>query len=540
MIKLTDASLYYGGRTIFSHSDLLLRDDDRIGVVGSNGNGKSTLFKVLSGALQLSGGTISTDKKNAVIGYYSQDATEMGDSSVIEEVISGQKRLSFIRTRLAELEERMCDMDNPISDKEMDEYGALQTEFLHHDGYNLESNAEAILSGLGFSPEMQKASALSFSGGWRMRIALAKILLLSPDVLLMDEPTNHLDLESIIFLESYLKNFKGSLMMICHDREFMDRICTSIIEVASGTLTQYSGDYDFYLREREVRRQNLIASYNRQQAMLKKEEEFIARFAARASHANLVQSRIKNIEKIERIELPEEEKVMSIEFRPCERSGEQVVVLDSLSASYGDNVVFSNISSVLRIGEKVALTGVNGAGKSTLLKIIAGLKEASNGRCEVGSSVKMGYFSQYSSDLLNGDNTIYEEVQNALPELDRGEVMSALGAFLFSGDDVKKKISVLSGGEKSRVVLSIILSRSINFLVLDEPTNHLDIVSREVLLEALKRFQGTIIIVSHDRFFLRSLVNKVWELDKGKLMQYEGDYSYYLEKSPHLKQLHLL
>lgn len=540
MIKLTDASLYFGGRDIFRHAEFLLRDDDRIGVVGANGEGKSTLFKVIAGELPLSGGAMTTDRKNAVIGYYRQDAVEMKGRSVLEEVIAGSERLAFVRDHLSVLEERMCDMDNPITDAEMDEYGVLQTEFLHHDGYNLESNAAAILSGLGFSDEMQAQSVEEFSGGWRMRIALARILLLHPDVLLMDEPTNHLDLESILFLESWLRSYDGALMMICHDREFMDRICRSIVEVSGGALTSYSGDYDFYLREREVRRQQLIATYNRQQAMLQKEEEFIARFAARASHANLVQSRIKTIEKIERVELPPEEKVMSIEFRPCPRSGDQVVVLENLTAGYGDKAVFSSVSSVLRRQEKVALTGINGAGKSTLMKVVADILKPQEGRCEVGSSVKMGYFSQYSSDLLNPENTIYDEVQNALPELEKGEIMSALGAFLFSGDDVKKKISVLSGGEKSRVVLAIILSRPVNFLVLDEPTNHLDITSRQVLLDALKRFDGSILIVSHDRFFLRSLVNRVWELDRGALTTYEGDYSYYLEKSPHLKQLHLV
>lgn len=540
MIKLTDVNLFFGGQDIIRNGNLLIRDNDRIGVVGPNGAGKSTLFSLITGELQPSSGTVTTDRKNAVIGYFSQNTGEMKGNTVIGEVISSCGRVSEIAKRLSVLEEKMADYENPITDAEMEEYGNLQNEFVNLDGYNLETNAEAVLTGLGFSAEMQQDMTEHFSGGWKMRIALARILMLHPDVLLLDEPTNHLDLESIIFLESWLKSYEGALMMTCHDREFMSRICRTTVELTGGTLTTYSGDYDFYLREREIRRENLIASYNRQNAMLAKEEEFIARFAARASHANLVQSRIKNIEKIERIELPPEEKVMSIEWRPCPRSGDQVAVLEDLAASYGDNKVFSGATVTLRRLEKVALTGVNGAGKSTLLKIIASLKEPSSGRCEVGAGVKLGYFSQYSSDLLNPENTIYDEVQGQLPELERGEVMSALGAFLFSGDDVKKKISVLSGGEKSRVVLSIILSRPVNFLVLDEPTNHLDITSREVLLEALKKFDGTILIVSHDRFFLRQLATRVWELDKGRLTLYDGDYSYYLEKSPHLKQLHLM
>lgn len=540
MIKITDATLFFGGRDILKKGNLLIRDDDRIGIVGPNGAGKSTLFKVIAGEISLNEGSITTDKKNAVIGYFSQDVGEMRGNSVLEEVISGSGALFDIKKRLDELEERMCDMENPITDKEMDEYGTLQNEFLMHDGYNLESNATAILTGLGFSPERQGEDVGTFSGGWKMRIALAKILLLHPDVLLMDEPTNHLDLESILFLESWLSSYKGALLMTCHDREFMSRICKTTAELNNGVLSYYAGDYDFYLREKVLRREQLVATYERQQAMLQKEEEFIAKFAARASHANLVQSRIKTIEKIERVELPPEDKVMSIIFQPCPRSGDQVAVIDSLSVSYGEHKVFEDATITLRRLEKVALTGVNGAGKSTLLKVVAGLLEPTKGSCTIGASVKMGYFSQYSSDLLNPDNTIYDEVQGMLPNLDKGEIMSALGAFLFSGDDVKKKISVLSGGEKSRVVLAAILSKPVNFLVLDEPTNHLDITTREVLLEALKKFDGTLLIVSHDRFFLKQLATSVWELDRGSLRLYDGDYSYYLEKSPHLKELHLM
>lgn len=540
MIKLTDVSFFFGGRDILSHADLLIKDNDRIGLVGPNGAGKSTLFKIIIGEQSVTGGSITTDRKDAVIGYLSQDTGEMKGGSVLEETLSGAGRVSEIGKRLAFLEARMGDVDNPITEREMEEYGLLQNEFIAHDGYNLENNAKEVLTGLGFSDERQAESVENFSGGWKMRIALARLLLLKPDILLMDEPTNHLDLESILFLESWLNNFQGAIVMTCHDREFMTRICRTTIELNQGKLTYYSGDYDFYLREREIRRRERIASYNRQQAMLAKEEEFIARFAARASHANLVQSRIKNIEKIERISLPAEEKRLSIEFRPCPRSGDQVAVMEDLGVSYGKYNVFSSVSVTLRRLEKVALTGINGAGKSTLLKVIAGKLKNSTGLCTVGSSVHLGYFSQYSSDLLNPDNTIFEEAQERLPELDRGQLMSALGAFLFSGDDVEKKISVLSGGEKSRVVLACILSRPVNFLVLDEPTNHLDITSREVLLDALKRFDGTVLIVSHDRFFLKSLVSKVWELDKGCLRVYEGDYSYYLEKSPHIKELHLV
>ncbi len=538
MLKLSGITCFFGGRDIFRNADMLIRDNDKIGLVGPNGAGKSTLFKIITGQESLASGSINSDKKDLSIGYFSQDVGEMKGGTVLEEVIKGAGHIATIAKRLAELEERMCDMDDPITDSEMDEYGTLQTEFMAHDGYNLESNAKIILTGLGFSPERQEEPVEHFSGGWKMRIAMAKILLQAPELLLLDEPTNHLDLESIIFLEEWLKNYQGSLVMTCHDREFMTRLCKVTVEVANGKLTTYSGDYDFYLRERDIRREQLIATYNRQQAMIKKEEDFIAKFAARASHANLVQSRIKTLEKIERIELPPEEKVVNIEFVPCPRSGDQVVTFDNATFSYdGKRDVFSLLTGTVRRLEKIALTGINGAGKSTLLKLVTGALKPTAGECTVGASVKMGYFSQYSSDLLNPDNTIVEELMLARPDATIGEVMAVLGAFQFTGDDVKKKISVLSGGEKSRVVLATILSNPINFLVLDEPTNHLDIQTRAVLLDALKQFDGTVLIVSHDRFFLKQLATRVFEIDEGKLNVYEGDYDYYLEKSPHIQTI---
>ena len=539
MINLCDINFFFGQRDVLKNANLLIRDNDKIGLVGPNGAGKSTLFNLIVGDIEQNSGKIVTSKKNLVIGYFRQDYALIKDITALDEVLSGAGRVYELSSILERLEQRMCDMENPITDKEMEEYGEAQTEFLHLDGYNAEQNAKEILAGLGISEERQREKVENFSGGFKMRIQLAKILLLKPDLLLLDEPTNHLDLESILYLESYLQAYEGSLLMTCHDRDFMMKICNLTAELSNGTLTSYTGDYDFYLKERQLRREQLVATYNRQQAMLAKEEEFIAKFAARASHANLVQSRIKNIEKIERVELVKEEKPIKVEFRDCTRSGDLVAVLEDLSVSYGDFNVFSNATVTLRRLEKVALTGVNGAGKSTLMKVINSTIKDYKGKCEIGASVSMGYFSQYSSDLLNPNYTVYEQVSSQLSHLTQGEVMSVLGAFRFVADDSEKKISVLSGGEKARVVLATIFARPINFLVLDEPTNHLDITTREVLLEALNRFEGTLLIVSHDRFFLKNLVTKVWELDKGKLNVYEGDYSYYLEKSPHLKQLHL-
>ncbi|MHC1692392.1 MAG: ABC-F family ATP-binding cassette domain-containing protein [Sphaerochaetaceae bacterium] len=535
MIKLTGIHVAYGDRVILRDADFLIRPNDRIGLVGPNGAGKTTLLRLIAGEEKPDGGAISIDP-GTVIGYFSQNVGEMSGRSALQEVLAGAGSIYNIGLRLSELEHRMADgKATPLTDCEMDLYGELQTQFLNRDGYDLESRAEAILTGLGISPDRFNEPVEHFSGGWKMRIALGRILVLQPDVLLMDEPTNHLDLESIVWLEQWLKDFKGDLVMTCHDREFMTRLCTRTVEVSSGTVTIYSGDYDFYLRERDIRREQLVATYNRQQARIAKEEEFIARFGARVSHAAMVQSRIKTLEKIERIELPPDPRTMKVVFTDCPRSGEQVVVMEDLAKSWTTpsgavHQVFSGLTGVVEKGNRIALTGVNGAGKSTLLKVITGLTAPTQGMCTLGASVRLGYFSQYSSDVLDPGKTIFEEVQERLPLAPVNSIMNILGAFQFSGDETAKKISILSGGEKSRVMLACMLAVPVNFLVLDEPTNHLDIQSREVLLDALQHFDGTIMIVSHDRYFLSHLANRVFEIDHGDLNIYEGDYHYYLEK----------
>ena len=369
-----------------------------------------------------------------------------------------------------------------------------------------------------------------------MRIALARILTMKPDVLLLDEPTNHLDVESIIWLEEWLADeFDGALLMTSHDRDFMNRIVTRIIEVAHKKVTTFGGNYDFYERERDIRREQLLASHKRQQEMLAKEEDFIARFAARASHAAQVQSRVKKIDKIERIEIPPEERVVRFEFSEPPRSGDDVVVMDGLAKEWslpdnGVKPVFSGVSGVIRRQNKVAVVGVNGAGKSTLLKVIAGQTEPTGGTMALGANVNLGYFSQHAMELLNPDKTVFETLQDAMPLASIGVIKNLLGAFLFSGDAVDKRIANLSGGEKSRVMLATLLARPVNLLVLDEPTNHLDIRSREILLDALKNFSGTVVLVSHDRHFLRSLVDRVYEINHGEMRVYEGNYEYYLRK----------
>jgi len=431
-------------------------------------------------------------------------------------------------------------MGEPMSDAAMadllERYGATMEEFEHKGGYDLDSRAQSVLTGLGIGPDRFNHPVESFSGGWKMRIALAKILTLKPDVLLLDEPTNHLDVESIIWLEEWLATtFDGALLMTSHDRDFMNRVVSRIIEVANKTVTTYGGNYDFYERERDIRLDQLLASHKRQQEMLAKEEDFIARFAARASHAAQVQSRVKKLEKIDRIEIPPEVRTVRFEFSEPPRSGDDVVVMEGLAKSWTlpdgrEHPVFSGVSGIIRRQNKIAVVGVNGAGKSTFLKILAGQTDPTGGSVSIGANVELGYFSQHAMELLDPRKTVFETLQDAMPLATIGVLRNLLGAFLFSGDAVDKRIENLSGGEKSRVVLATLLARPVNFLVLDEPTNHLDIRSREILLEALRNFAGTVVLVSHDRHFLRLLVDRVFEVDHGEMRVYEGSYDYYLGK----------
>ena len=508
----------------------------RTGLVGPNGAGKTTFFRLITGQEEPDKGEISCAKRT-VIGYFSQEVGEMSGRSALAEVMAAACEVTALGEQIREMEGAMA---TPMADDELadllERYGNATEEFEHRGGYDLENRAQAVLTGLGIGSDRWDFPVESFSGGWKMRIALAGILTVNPDVLLLDEPTNHLDVESIVWLEEWLvSEFKGALLMTCHDREFMNRVVGRIVEVANQNVTTYSGNYDFYLREREIRREQLLASYRRQQEMLAKEEDFIARFGARVSHAAQVQSRIKKLEKIERIELPPEQRVMRFEFAEPPRSGDDVCRLDGLGKiwlqpDHTTRQVFNGLTGMIRRQEKIALTGRNGAGKSTLLKVLAGQTEPTAGTVTIGANVQVGYFSQHSMDLLDGEMTVAATVQAAMPQANVGVVRNLCAAFLFQGDDVDKKVKILSGGEKSRVVLAMLLARPLNFLILDEPTNHLDIQSREVLLDALQQFTGTLIMVSHDRYFLRSLVNRVFEIDHGQMRIYEGDYDYYLEQ----------
>jgi len=537
MIHLSNLTRQHGERILFKNASFQILPGSRSGLVGPNGAGKTTIFRLITGEEHADAGEI-TCGKNTVIGYFSQDVGEMAGRSALLEVMAASARTVALGEEIRAMEAAMCEpmADDALADL-LARYGDAQEEFEHRGGYDLEARAQAVLTGLGIGPDAYGRPVESFSGGWKMRIALAKILTINPDVLLLDEPTNHLDVESIVWLEEWLATeFKGALLMTSHDRDFMNRLVTRIIEVAGGTITTYGGNYDFYLREREIRREQLLASHRRQQEMLEKEEEFIARFAARASHAAQVQSRVKKLEKIERIEIPAEQKVIRFEFTEPPRSGDDVFRLDNLGKVWslpegGEKSVFGGVSGTIRRGDKVAVVGVNGAGKSTFLKVLAGQTEATSGTATLGANVNFGYFSQHAMDVLDPKKSVFETVQDALPTATIGVLRNLCAAFLFQGDDVDKRIDKLSGGEKSRVVLATMLARPLNLLILDEPTNHLDIQSREILLEALQKFTGTVVLVSHDRHFLRSLVSRVFAIDHGEMLSYEGDYDYYLYKS---------
>ena len=539
MIHLSGVKKQYGTRILYKDSSFQVRPGDKIGLVGPNGAGKTTIFRIIVGEEHVDEGSVSIPE-SLVIGYFSQDTGEMKGRSALEEVKARAGKISALSEEITKIEKRLQESgENPMDDDEMaavlERYGEIQIEFENRGGYDLDARAKEILTGLGIGPDDYDRPVEAFSGGWKMRIALAGILVLKPDVLLMDEPTNHLDLESIVWLEEFLVSYKGALVMTSHDRDFMNRIVNRITEVANQAITTYSGNYDFYVKDREVRRDQLLASAKKQDEMLAKEEEFIARFKARASHAAQVQSRVKKLDKIERIEIPAEERTMNFEFEVAPRSGNDVVKMEKLVKIWphpelGEKKVFENANGVVRRLDKVALVGVNGAGKSTLLKIIAGQTEPTDGICQLGASVRLGYFSQHSLEVLNAKKTVFQEIHDRLPDATIGFVRNLLGAFLFSGDDVEKRISALSGGEKSRVVLATLFAAKPNFLILDEPTNHLDIRAREVLVEAIKSFEGTVMIVSHDRHFLRALTTRVFEMGKGELKIYEGSYAEYWDR----------
>ncbi|MEA2164101.1 MAG: hypothetical protein QOK37_2228 [Thermoanaerobaculia bacterium] len=536
MISLSKISKQYGRQLVFVDASFQLNPGERAGLVGPNGSGKTTLFRMIVGEESADDGDVSVPKK-ITIGYFRQDIEEMSGRSVLDEAIAGSGRLGDLHHELEALQNAMSDPDRlDEMDAILDRFGHVQEDYSHLGGYELEARAREVLHGLGFEDDRIDGDVGALSGGWKMRVAMAKVLLGRPDVLLMDEPTNHLDIESIIWLEDFLKRYEGSLLMTSHDREFMNRVVTKIVEIDEGDLVTYSGNYEFYERERSIRETNREAAYARQQSMLAKEQRFIDRFAAHAAKAAQVQSRVKALDKIEKLEPPKKRKTMKFDFRKPARSGDDVVTLKDVSKGYGKRSIYEDFDFLIRRGERWCVMGKNGAGKSTLLKMVSGSIEPDSGDVKLGASLKMGYFSQQAFDVLDPNLTVWEQIQKDFPLESIGTLRSLLGAFQFSGDEVEKKIRSLSGGERSRLVLARMLLDPPNFLVLDEPTNHLDLATKEMLVEALHDFEGTMLFVSHDRMFLRGLSNRVLELpeERGAPPRvFGGSYIEYVSDSGH-------
>jgi len=532
MISFSNINKQYGRQLVFVDASFQLNPGEKVGLVGPNGAGKTTLFRMIVGEEAPDDGSVTVPKKMTV-GYFRQDVEEMSGRSVLDEAIAGSGRAGDLHHELEHLQRALEDpaqMDD--MDRILARFGEVQEEYEHLGGYNLEAQAREVLAGLGFADDQVEGDVGALSGGWKMRVALARVLLGRPDVLLMDEPTNHLDIESIIWLEQFLKSLPGTLLMTSHDREFMNRIVTKIAEIDSGEIIVYSGNYDFYERERAIREANQQAAFARQQAMLAKEQRFIDRFRTHAAKAAQVQSRIKSLDKIEKIELPKKRTVVKFEFRTPPRSGDQVAVIEGLSKSYGSRSIYDDFSLNVRRGERWAVMGRNGSGKSTLLKMVAGALEPDAGEVRLGASLRLGYFAQQSLDVLDPELTVIEQLQNDFPQEGMGSLRSLAGAFQFSGDDVDKKIRSLSGGERSRLAMARMLYDPPNFLVLDEPTNHLDMATKEMLVEALRDFEGTMMFVSHDRTFLRGLGSRVLELGDEPLV-YPGSYVEYVAQLGH-------
>ncbi|MBB3742534.1 MULTISPECIES: ABC-F family ATP-binding cassette domain-containing protein [Rhizobium] len=531
MIRIENISKQLSHRILFIEASAALNRGEKIGLVGPNGAGKTTVFRMINGEEQPDEGQVSVER-GVTIGYFNQDVGEMAGHSAVAEVMNGAGPVSIVAGELRELEAAMADPEQADNMEEIIErYGEVQARYEELDGYALEGRAREVLAGLSFSQEMMDGDVGALSGGWKMRVALARILLMRPDVMLLDEPSNHLDLESLIWLEEFLKGYEGALLMTSHDREFMNRIVTKIIEIDGGTLTAYSGDYEFYEQQRAQNEKQQQAQFERQQAMLAKEIKFIERFKARASHASQVQSRVKKLEKIDRVEPPKRRQAVSFEFQPAPRSGEDVVSLKNVHKKYGSRSIYEGLDFMVRRRERWCIMGINGAGKSTLLKLVTGTAEPDQGSVALGASVKMGYFAQHAMDILDGEHTVFQSLEDRFPQAGQGPLRALAGCFGFSGDDVEKRCRVLSGGEKARLVMAMMLFDPPNLLVLDEPTNHLDLDTKEMLIKALSQYEGTMLFVSHDRHFLAALSNRVLELTPDGVHQYGGGYTEYVART---------
>ncbi|WP_375461203.1 ABC-F family ATP-binding cassette domain-containing protein [uncultured Enterovirga sp.] len=531
MIRLEKIGKQNGRQIIFIEASASLQKGEKVGLVGPNGAGKTTLFRMITGEDQPDEGQVAAER-GITIGYFSQDVGEMSGRSVVAEVMDGAGPVSAVAAELLALETALADPDRADEMEVLVEgYGHVQARFEELDGYALQGRAQEVLAGLSFTQGMMDGDVGALSGGWKMRVALARILLMRPDVMLLDEPSNHLDIESLIWLESFLQGYDGALLMTSHDREFMNRIVTKIVEIDGGSLTTYSGDYEFYQGQRALNETQQQAQFERQQAMLAKEIKFIERFKARASHAAQVQSRVKKLDKIERVEPPKRRQSVRFDFPPAPRSGDDVASFAGVHKGYGGRSIYAGLDFKVRRRERWCVMGVNGAGKSTLLKLVTGFAKPDTGTVSVGGSVKLGYFAQHAMDLLDGERTVFETLEDAFPQAGQGSLRALSGCFGFSGDDVEKRCRVLSGGEKARLVMAKMLYDPPNFLVLDEPTNHLDIGTKEMLITALEAYEGTMLFVSHDRHFLAALSNRVLELTPDGIHQYGGGYTEYVART---------
>jgi len=531
MIRLDNISKQNGHQILFIEASAALQRGEKIGLVGPNGSGKTTLFRMITGEELPDEGQVGVDR-GVTIGYFSQDVGEMSGRSAADEVMDGAGPVSQVAAELRELEVAMGDPDQADNmDEIIERYGEAQGRFEELGGYALEGRAREVLAGLSFTEEMMDGDVGALSGGWKMRVALARILLMRPDCMLLDEPSNHLDLESLIWLEDFLRGYEGALLMTSHDRAFMNRIVTKVIEIDGGSLNSFSGDYEFYEAQRAQNEKQQQAQFERQQAMLAKEIKFIERFKARASHAAQVQSRVKKLDKIERVEPPKRRQSVTFEFPPAPRSGEDVVTVKDVHKAYGDRVIYEGLDFLVRRKERWCVMGVNGAGKSTLLKLVVGATEPDTGAVTMGGTVKMGYFAQHAMEVLDGELTVFQQLEATFPQAGQGSLRALAGCFGFSGDDIEKRCRVLSGGEKARLVMAQLLYDPPNFLVLDEPTNHLDLATKEMLVEALSAYEGAMLFVSHDRHFLAALSNRVLELTPDGIHKYGGGYTEYVART---------
>ncbi len=543
MINLTNISKRYGRQILFVETSFQLNPGEKVGLVGPNGAGKSTIFRLIVGEESPDEGAVSVPKRTT-IGYFRQDISEMSGRSVLDETIAGSGRLGDLHHELKDLELAMADPERADEmEKILARFGEVLDDYQSQGGYDLEARARIVLGGLGFTPDQIAGDSGALSGGWKMRIGMARVLLARPDVLLMDEPTNHLDIESILWLEKFIRDYPGAVLLTCHDKDFMNRVVSRIVDIDGGEFIAYTGDYDHFVRQRAIAEKNREATFARQQAMLAKERRFVERFASHVAKAAQVQSRVKKLEKIELVEPPRRRKIVEFKFQAPPRSGDDVAELKGLAKAYGPRVIYDDFSLKIRRKERWCVLGRNGAGKTTLLKLVAGKLAPDSGSVRLGANLKVGYFAQQSLEQLDPTLTVFEHVQKSFPVEGRGVLCNLLGAFQFCGDDIDKPTRILSGGEKSRLVLAQMLFDPPNFLILDEPTNHLDLETKEMLVSSLADFEGTMLFVSHDRTFLRGLSNRVLELRPGDVsgkgdgepaqppLVYDGTYSEFVART---------